>query len=46
MGMDIITLKELLGHTDIHTTLIYLHVSNLGRGTAFSPMDKLYKIKS
>lgn len=46
MGMDIITLKELLGHTDIQTTLIYLHVSNLGRGAAFSPMDKLYKTKS
>lgn len=45
MGLDIMTLKDLLGHTDIQTTLIYLHVSNLGRGIAFSPMDKLYKVK-
>ena len=46
MGLDIMTLKNLLGHTDIRTTLIYLHVSNLGRSIAFSPMDRLYKIKS
>jgi len=46
MGLDIMTLRDLLGHTDIRTTLIYLHVSNLGRGIAFSPMDRLYKIKS
>ena len=46
MGMDIMTLKDLLGHTDIQTTLIYLHVSNLGRSAAFSPMDRLYKVKS
>ena len=45
MGLDIMSLKELLGHTDINTTLIYLHVSNLGRQKAFSPMDRIYKIK-
>ena len=42
MGTDIVTLKELLGHEDIQTTLIYLHVAQLGRMTAFSPLDKLY----
>lgn len=46
MGLDIMSLKDLLGHTDIRTTLIYLHVSNLGRGIAFSPMDKLYKVQA
>lgn len=45
MGLDIMSLKDLLGHTDINTTLIYLHVSNLGRQKAFSPMDRIYKIK-
>ena len=42
MGMDIMTLKEVLGHTDIKTTLIYLHVAQLGKDKAFSPLDKLY----
>ena len=43
MGLDIMTLKELLGHSDIHTTLVYLHIAQLDRERAFNPMDKLYK---
>jgi len=46
MGMDIMTLKEQLGHVDIKTTLIYLHVAQLGRDKAFSPLDKLYPIQT
>ena len=42
MGTDIMTLKELLGHEDINTTLIYLHVARVGRKPAFSPLVKLY----
>jgi integrase/recombinase XerD len=41
-GMDIVTIKELLGHANITTTMIYLHVANLGRSNAFSPFDRLY----
>lgn len=42
MGTDIITLKELLGHVDINTTLVYLHVARVGRKAPFSPLEKLY----
>ena len=41
-GLDIISLKELLGHARIETTLIYLHVANLEKKHKFSPLDTLY----
>lgn len=43
MGTDIMTLKDLLGHCDIKTTMIYLHVAQLNKHMAFCPMDKLYE---
>lgn len=43
MGLDIMSVKELLGHADIQTTLTYLHVAQLGRQKPFSPLDRLYK---
>ena len=43
MGLDIMSLKELLGHTDIRSTLIYLHISQMGRERVFCPLDRLYK---
>ena len=42
-GMDIMSVKELLGHACIETTLVYLHVANIGRKPKFSPLDTLYK---
>lgn len=41
-GMDIVTIKDLLGHERIETTLIYLHVARPNRSNVFSPFDRLY----
>lgn len=42
-GLNIMALKELLGHARIETTIIYLHVTNTGNSVKFSPLDTLYK---
>jgi len=42
-GLNLVALKELLGHAQIETTLIYLHVANTGTSKKFSPLDTLYK---
>ena len=42
-GMDIVTIKELLGHGSIDTTLVYLHVARPNLSNLFSPLDRLYK---
>jgi integrase/recombinase XerD len=41
-GMDIITLKNLLGHERVETTLTYLHIAQLPSQRIFSPLDSLY----
>lgn len=43
LGLDIMSVKELLGHSNIQTTLTYLHVAQLGRQKPFSPLDRIYK---
>ena len=44
-GVNIVTLKELLGHADITTTMIYLHVAQCDVQKAHSPLDTLYNRK-
>lgn len=41
-GVNIVTIKELLGHAHITTTMIYLHVAQIPPGAAHSPLDTLY----
>ena len=45
MGLDIVSLKNLLGHSHIETTMIYLHTSRLDRQSVFSPLDRVYGYK-
>lgn len=44
-GVDIYSIQKLLGHADIRTTIVYLHVAQVIPKVAHSPLDSLYGFK-
>lgn len=42
-GLDIISVKDLLGHERIETTMEYLHVVQNRQRVPFSPLDTLFE---
>jgi site-specific recombinase XerD len=45
MGVDLVTIQHLLGHSDIRTTMVYLHLQQLPQKKITSPIDLMYKHK-
>lgn len=43
MGIDIHTIKELLGHCDLKATMVYLHLQTSKRNLIINPLDVLFK---
>lgn len=40
-GTDLLTIKELLGHKSLESTMIYVHLASNGTSNATSPLDRL-----
>ena len=40
-GVNIRTVQELLGHSNLQTTLIYLHLTNWGKEDAFNKINSM-----
>lgn len=45
-GVNIVTLQKLLGHSDIGSTLVYLHVCITPENNVYNPLDKVFNLYS
>lgn len=43
-GVDLHSIQRLLGHSDIRTTLVYIHIAQVKTKLAHSPLDTLYNL--
>lgn len=42
MGLDILSVRNQMGHVKIETTMMYLHIAQSNPKAGFSPLEKLY----
>lgn len=42
-GLDLISVRDLLGHENIETTMLYVHLAQLNKRNIFSPLDTLFE---
>jgi len=42
-GVDLVSIKDQLGHSCIETTMMYLHIAQIDKKLVHSPFDRLYK---
>ena len=42
-GLDIVSVKNQLGHVDVKTTMIYIHIAQISPKRGFSPLKTLYQ---
>ena len=43
-GIDVHSIQRLLGHSDLRTTMVYLHVAQMKLRPVHSPLDSLYNL--